>query len=58
MNAAAAKLLTRVRHGATRGKREDAREFLAPVYGWFTDGFNTRDLKGVRVIHSCRSPFP
>jgi predicted ATPase len=25
--------------------REEARELLAPVYGWFTEGFDTRDLK-------------
>jgi predicted ATPase len=28
-----------------RGKRDEARELLAPIYGWFTEGFNTRDLK-------------
>ncbi len=28
-----------------QGKREQARELLAPVYGWFTEGFDTRDLK-------------
>jgi predicted ATPase len=28
-----------------RGKRDEARELLAPVYGWFTEGFDTRDLK-------------
>ena len=27
-----------------QGKRNDARELLAPVYGWFTEGFDTRDL--------------
>ena len=25
--------------------REEARELLAPVYGWFTEGFDTLDLK-------------
>jgi len=29
-----------------QGKRDEARELLAPVYGWFTEGFDTRDLKG------------
>jgi predicted ATPase len=28
-----------------QGKTVDARELLAPVYGWFTEGFDTRDLK-------------
>jgi len=28
-----------------QGGRSDARELLAPVYGWFTEGFDTPDLK-------------
>jgi predicted ATPase len=28
-----------------QGKRGEARELLAPVYGWFTEGFDTLDLK-------------
>jgi len=28
-----------------QGRRAEARELLAPVYGWFTEGFNTADLK-------------
>jgi hypothetical protein len=28
-----------------QGKVQQARELLAPVYGWFTEGFDTRDLK-------------
>jgi hypothetical protein len=28
-----------------QGKVHEARELLAPVYGWFTEGFDTRDLK-------------
>jgi hypothetical protein len=28
-----------------QGKRDDARELLAPVYDWFTEGFDTLDLK-------------
>ena len=27
------------------GKRDEARDLLAPVYGWFTEGFDTLDLK-------------
>jgi hypothetical protein len=30
---------------ALRGKRAEARELLAPVYGWFTEGFDTLDLR-------------
>jgi predicted ATPase len=28
-----------------QGKRDGARDLLAPVYGWFTEGFDTLDLK-------------
>jgi len=28
-------------HWRDRGKRDDALELLAPVYGWFTEGFDT-----------------
>jgi predicted ATPase len=33
-----------------QGKREEARELLAPVYGWFTEGFDTRDLKEAKAL--------
>jgi hypothetical protein len=33
-----------------QGKREQARELLAPVYDWFTEGFDTRDLKEAEVL--------
>jgi predicted ATPase len=33
-----------------QGKREEARELLAPVYGWFTEGFDTRDLKEAKGL--------
>ena len=29
-----------------QGKRTEARALLAPVYGWFTEGFDTPDLQG------------
>jgi predicted ATPase len=32
-----------------QGKREEARELLAPVYGWFTEGFDTLDLKQAKA---------
>jgi hypothetical protein len=28
-----------------QGKVQQARELLAPVYGWFTEGFDARDLE-------------
>jgi predicted ATPase len=28
----------------------EARELLAPVYGWFTEGFDTRDLKEAKSL--------
>jgi predicted ATPase len=33
-----------------QGKREQARELLAPVYGWFTEGFDTLDLKEAKAL--------
>jgi predicted ATPase len=33
-----------------QGKREEARELLAPVYGWSTEGFDTRDLKEAKAL--------
>jgi predicted ATPase/class 3 adenylate cyclase len=33
-----------------QGKAQQARELLAPVYGWFTEGFDTRDLKEAKVL--------
>ena len=33
-----------------RGKRDEARDLLAPVYGWFTEGFDTLDLKEARAL--------
>jgi predicted ATPase len=32
------------------GKGDDARELLAPVCGWFTEGFDTLDLKEARAL--------
>jgi predicted ATPase len=33
-----------------QGKREEARELLAPVYNWFTEGHDTRDLKEAKAL--------
>jgi predicted ATPase len=32
-----------------QGKRDEARDLLAPVYGWFTEGFGTLDLKQAKA---------
>ena len=34
----------------TQGKRQDAYELLAPVYDWFTEGFDTRDLQEAKAL--------
>ncbi len=33
-----------------QGRLQQARELLAPVYGWFTEGFDTRDLKDAKAL--------
>jgi class 3 adenylate cyclase/predicted ATPase len=33
-----------------QGKRTEARELLAPVYGWFTEGFDTADLQEAQAL--------
>ena len=33
-----------------QGRRAEARDLLAPVYDWFTEGFNTPDLKEGRAL--------
>ncbi len=43
----------RYEHGAAlcdQGKRDQARELLGPVYGWFTEGFDTLDLKEAKAL--------
>jgi class 3 adenylate cyclase/predicted ATPase len=34
----------------SQGKVQQARELLAPAYGWFTEGFDTRDLKEAKAL--------
>jgi predicted ATPase len=33
-----------------QGRAREAHELLAPVYGWFTEGFNTKDLKEAKAL--------
>jgi predicted ATPase len=35
---------------AAQGKRAEACELLAPVYGWFTEGFDTQDLRDAKAL--------
>jgi predicted ATPase len=35
-----------------QGRRADARDLLAPMYGWFTEGFDTADLKAAAALLS------
>ena len=35
---------------ADQGRRAEARDLLAPVYGWFTEGFDTADLKDAKAL--------
>ena len=45
-----------------QGKRDEARDLLAPVYDWFTEGFDTLDLKEagparrVSVMRTAKEP--
>jgi predicted ATPase len=42
--------MSMARHWRDQGKPQQARELLAPVYGWFTEGFDTLDLKEARAL--------
>jgi predicted ATPase len=33
-----------------QGKRDEARELLGEIYGWFTEGFDTADLKEAQAL--------
>jgi predicted ATPase len=33
-----------------QGRRGEARDLLAPLYGWFTEGFDTADLKDAKAL--------
>ena len=39
-----------------QGRVQQARELLAPVYGWFTEGFDTRDLKEAKTLLTELAP--
>jgi predicted ATPase len=33
-----------------QGKRDEAHDLLAPIYGWFTEGFDTADLQEAKAL--------
>ena len=39
-----------------QGKGDEARALLAPVYGWFTEGFDTADLQEAQALLEELSP--
>jgi predicted ATPase len=38
------------RHCPQQGKRQESHDLLAPVYGWFTEGFDTTDLQEANAL--------
>jgi class 3 adenylate cyclase/predicted ATPase len=42
--------MSMARRWRDQGKRDEARDLLAPVYGWFTEGFGTFDLKEAKAL--------
>jgi predicted ATPase len=34
----------------TQGKKDEAHKMLAEIYGWFTEGFDTVDLKEAKTL--------
>jgi len=41
---------SRARLLASQGRRDEARAMLANIYGWFTEGFDTRDLIETKAL--------
>jgi len=35
---------------SAQGRNDEAGDRLAPVYGWFTEGFDTQDLKEAKAL--------
>jgi predicted ATPase len=33
-----------------QGKREESHQMLAAIYGWFTEGFDTKDLQEAKAL--------
>jgi predicted ATPase len=46
---------TLAEHFRKRGRKQQAYQELSPVYGWFTEGFDTPDLRqAARILESCQ----
>ena len=39
-----------------RGRNAEARDLLAPIYGWFSEGFGTLDLKEAKILLDALAP--
>jgi predicted ATPase len=39
-----------------QGRNAEARDLLAPIYGWFTEGFDTLDLKEAKILLDALAP--
>ena len=50
INRIAGETMSMARLWRDQGKRDEARDLLAPVYGWFTEGFDTPDLKEAKAL--------
>jgi predicted ATPase len=50
----AAVSLARLR--SNQGRQAEARDLLTPVYGWFTEGFDTQDLKEAKALLEALNP--
>jgi ATP/maltotriose-dependent transcriptional regulator MalT len=48
--------MSMARFWGEQGRRADAYDLLAPVYGWFTEGFDTLDLKEAKTILDVLAP--
>jgi predicted ATPase len=42
--------ISMARHWRDQGKRDEARALVAPIYSWFTEGFDTLDLKDAKAL--------
>jgi predicted ATPase len=42
--------LSRLWQGQGQGRREDTRQVLERIYGWFTEGFDTADMQEARAL--------
>jgi len=41
---------------ASQGRRDEAHAMLAEIYGWFTEGFDTADMKDAKALLDELSP--